>query len=135
MQATASTNIQNQEKPNLKTLKRVLRAKYPQSKFQTVYLSKKPFWEEYTVYSAFCAPSQINFNAINSNLADCPNNALNSYMLDNQRFRRKEKWKDFFVDMERFPIFVPIKKNGFLMLFLKEWHKEAISNKINMSQS
>jgi hypothetical protein len=113
MQAIASTNIQNQEKTNLKTLKRVLRAKYPQSKFQTVYLSKKPFWEEYTVSSAFCVPSQINFNAINSNLADCPNNTLNNYMLDNQRFRRKEKWKDFFVDMERFPIFVPIKKNGF----------------------
>lgn len=38
------------ERPLVSELKKALRQKYPQSKFQTVFLSKKPYGGEYTVH-------------------------------------------------------------------------------------
>jgi hypothetical protein len=94
MQAITLTNIQNQEKPNLKTLKRVLRAKYPQSKFQTVYLSKRPFNGEYTVYyaskginmsfSAFCEHFNIDPNTIDTENAPISDSLMDTPKSVNQ---------------------------------------------------
>jgi hypothetical protein len=59
MTTVSSKNIQNQEtkvkqveKPNVNGLRNALRAKYPQSKFQSVYLSKNPLGNEFMVHYA-----------------------------------------------------------------------------------
>jgi hypothetical protein len=81
MTTYSSKNIQNQEtkvkqveKPNIHGLRNELRARYPSSKFQTVYLSKNSFNGEYTVYyaskriklpfSQFCEQFEIDATAI-----------------------------------------------------------------------
>lgn len=68
------------ERPIVSELKKALREKYPFSKFQTVFLSKNPYWGEYTVhygskdihlpFSQFCAqfgidPSSIGTERVN----------------------------------------------------------------------
>jgi hypothetical protein len=52
LRAKNNPTSQNVERPIVWELRKQLREKYPQSKFQTVYLSKKPFHGEYTVHYA-----------------------------------------------------------------------------------
>jgi hypothetical protein len=116
MTTVSSKNIQNQEtkvkqvaKPNIHGLRNELRAKYPQSKFQSVYLSKNPLGSEFMVhyaskdihlpFPAFCAHFDIDPSTINTDIVAITEK--DNLLIINVLCRSIEK-KSFFAQLKTF---------------------------------
>jgi hypothetical protein len=119
-------------RPIVWELRQALRAKYPQSKFQSVYLSKNPLGSEFMVhyaskdihlpFPAFCAHFDIDTSTIHTEIVAITK--TDNSLIINGLCRRIEK-KRFFAQLKTFVYLCRHrnrKKKLQNVLFLKEWH-------------
>jgi hypothetical protein len=116
-------------RPIVWELRQALRAKYPQSKFQSVYLSKNPLGNEFMVhyaskdihlpFPAFCAHFDMDTSTIDTEMEGITK--IDNLLIINILCRRTEK-KRFFAQLKTLFTFAAIKKKLQNVLFLKEWH-------------